>query len=155
VSQPFDVEVEKKGGELSDGDEDAGRSLHASLVLLFLFSSSHRIVSASAFFFSREWPLIAPARRDFMTARTVTVGTTGRRAEEDMTNGLSAGESEARRKKKEEEMTERESFRREFSLFGRFSRFALFSSLFCFCRLPSLASLPFQPPRAPSPSLAL
>jgi hypothetical protein len=100
VSQPFDVEVEKKGGELSDGDEDAGRSLHASLVLLFLFSSSHRIVSASAFFFSREWPLIAPARRDFMTARTVTVGTTGRRAEEDMTNGLSAGESEARRKKK-------------------------------------------------------
>ena len=33
-------------------------------------------VRASAFFFSREWPRVAPWRRDFMTASTLTVGTT-------------------------------------------------------------------------------
>ena len=35
-----------------------------------------RMVSASAFFLSRACPFTAPVRRPFMTASTVTVGTT-------------------------------------------------------------------------------
>ena len=34
-------------------------------------------VRASAFFLRREWPRTAPWSRDFMTASTLTVGTTG------------------------------------------------------------------------------
>ena len=36
----------------------------------------NRMFSASAFFLSRAWPLVAPTRRIFMIANTVTVGAT-------------------------------------------------------------------------------
>lgn len=35
-----------------------------------------RMFSASAFFFRSAWPFVAPTSRVFMTAKTVTVGTT-------------------------------------------------------------------------------
>ena len=62
------------GGRATVRDE-AGRT-----VRIFLSSKRRRMVSASAFFLSSEWPFLAPVSFTFITCRFCRVGKTARRA---------------------------------------------------------------------------